>query len=186
MRAAGAGPALCPTPCLSVCLSVCFSFASELIFSPVVTSILDSLSLSLSMCVCAQCWGVPGPSPDLLYLFFWPHGMWDLSSPTRDGTLQWKRRVLTTGPPGNSLLYLFIPLPVCHCLCLYTSVSPSPWTHLCFSPSFGLHLCVSPCLSLCVCPWQSLCLGGMGVPARVLWVQPCLCLQEQDPDLRVV
>ena len=32
-------------------------------------------------------------------------GLWDLSSPTRDRTrapLQWKRGVLTTGPPGNS------------------------------------------------------------------------------------
>ena len=39
--------------------------------------------------------------------------MWDLSSPTRDRThapptprpLQWKRRVLTTGPPGNSPVF---------------------------------------------------------------------------------
>ena len=33
--------------------------------------------------------------------------MWDLSSPTRDWThtsLHWKRRVLTTGPPGKSLI----------------------------------------------------------------------------------
>ena len=30
--------------------------------------------------------------------------IWDISSPTRDGIpLQWKRRVLTTGLPGNSL-----------------------------------------------------------------------------------
>ena len=37
-----------------------------------------------------------------------PCGMWDLSSPTRDriqnsSPLQWKRRVLTTGPPGKPL-----------------------------------------------------------------------------------
>ena len=33
------------------------------------------------------------------------HGMWDLSSPTRiePGPCQWKRQVLTTGPPGKSL-----------------------------------------------------------------------------------
>ena len=44
------------------------------------------------------------------FLFvFWlvclPPGKWDLSAPIRDGTatlLQWKHRVLTTGPPGKS------------------------------------------------------------------------------------
>ena len=30
-------------------------------------------------------------------------GLWDLSSPTRDWTLPWRRGVLTTGPPGKSL-----------------------------------------------------------------------------------
>ena len=30
------------------------------------------------------------------------HGMWDLTSPTRDRTLQWKHRILITGPPGKS------------------------------------------------------------------------------------
>ena len=39
-----------------------------------------------------------------------PHSMGDLSSPTRDQTLcplQWKRGVLTTGPPGKSLFQSF-------------------------------------------------------------------------------
>ena len=34
-----------------------------------------------------------------------PHGIWDLSSLTRDrtsGPWMWKRRVITTGPPGKS------------------------------------------------------------------------------------
>ena len=43
--------------------------------------------------------------------FFWLHctALWDLSSPTsiERGPLQWKHRVLTTEPPGNSLLLLF-------------------------------------------------------------------------------
>ena len=42
-----------------------------------------------------------------LFFFFFlatPRGMQDLSSLTRDQTLQWKRGVLTTGPPGKSQL----------------------------------------------------------------------------------
>ena len=38
------------------------------------------------------------------------HGMWDLSSPTRNDTpcsQHWKHGVITTGPPGKSLIYLF-------------------------------------------------------------------------------
>ena len=47
----------------------------------------------------------------LLFFFFLspPNGMWDLSYLTRDRTcspLQWKCRVLTTGPLGKSLLAL--------------------------------------------------------------------------------
>ena len=36
-------------------------------------------------------------------------GMWDLSSPTRDQTcaLQWKHKVLTTGPPGSPITKFF-------------------------------------------------------------------------------
>ena len=44
-------------------------------------------------------------------LCFWPQGMCDLSSLTRDGpphTLHWKGRVLTTGPPGKSLIVTFL------------------------------------------------------------------------------
>ena len=40
-----------------------------------------------------------------------PHGMWDLSSSTKDWIdrcpMQWKCGVLTTGPPGKPLLQLF-------------------------------------------------------------------------------
>ena len=49
-----------------------------------------------------------------LFFFFLaaPCSMWDLSSPTRDGTraleVQWKRRVLTTGPPGNFPVFVFV------------------------------------------------------------------------------
>ena len=40
-------------------------------------------------------------------LFFWPGGMWDLSSLTRDQTLTpcIERQSLTTGLPGKSLPY---------------------------------------------------------------------------------
>ena len=53
-------------------------------------------------------------SPEkLLWFFFFfflaaPRGVWDLSSLIRDQTrcpLQWKHGVLTTGPPGKSLLF---------------------------------------------------------------------------------
>ena len=40
--------------------------------------------------------------------------MWDLSYPTRDRThtpLQWKRGVLTAGPPGKSLINYFKHIP---------------------------------------------------------------------------
>jgi hypothetical protein len=40
-----------------------------------------------------------------------PHGLQDLSSPTRNWTrapVQWKCRVLTTGPPGNSHFNLLV------------------------------------------------------------------------------
>ena len=49
--------------------------------------------------------------------FLWPHGLWDLISPTRDRTWQWKQRVLTAGPPGNSLgifFYHFTQIFVLH------------------------------------------------------------------------
>ena len=38
------------------------------------------------------------------YILALQHGMWDLSSLTRvkPVSLQWKLRVLTTGPPGKS------------------------------------------------------------------------------------
>ena len=57
-------------------MSVCSGFASELIFSPVVTSILDSLCVCVCVCVCARvraCARATGmflrPSPNLFYLF---------------------------------------------------------------------------------------------------------------------
>ena len=44
-------------------------------------------------------------------LVFWPQGMWDLSSPTRDQTrTPCIDRVLTTGLPGKSLCGLLIDL----------------------------------------------------------------------------
>ena len=42
---------------------------------------------------------------------FWPRGMWDLSSPTRDQTVspELEGQVLTTGPPGKSQnLWIFV------------------------------------------------------------------------------
>ena len=52
----------------------------------------------------------------ILFIYFFLavlHGMWHLISPTRDWTcapLQWKRAVLTTGPPENSLPVFLIKL----------------------------------------------------------------------------
>ena len=64
---------------------------------------------------------------ELAYVFFsflaFPHGLRDLSSPTRDWTWwpwQWKHWVLTAGPPGNTqnlhmlnlTIYLFLKYPL--------------------------------------------------------------------------
>ena len=41
-----------------------------------------------------------------MIFFFWPHGIWDFSSPIRDQThapCNWKPRVLTAGSAGKSL-----------------------------------------------------------------------------------
>lgn len=47
-------------------------------------------------------------------IFFWPCGMWDLSTPTRDWAqcpLHWKHEGLTTGPPGKFLdIYFTVKL----------------------------------------------------------------------------
>ena len=37
----------------------------------------------------------------ILFIYFWPHCMWDPGSPTRDRTHTLKSRVITTGPPGK-------------------------------------------------------------------------------------
>ena len=42
-------------------------------------------------------------------MFFWPQGMWDLSFLTRNPThTSLEGKVLTTGPPGKSLIYFYI------------------------------------------------------------------------------
>ena len=48
-------------------------------------------------------------------LVFWPQGMWDLCSPTRDQilTLAMEGEDLTTGQPGKSLYYLLSLLTTC-------------------------------------------------------------------------
>ena len=60
--------------------------------------------------------------PSIFFFFLAvPHGLWDLSSPdqgSNTGPLPWKCGVLTTGPPGNSKLFLlrtiFLQLTVIH------------------------------------------------------------------------
>ena len=70
-------------------------------------------------------------------LFFWPRGMWDLSSPTRDHTPTTciGSRVVTTGPPGKSLnatLDTIYQLPsiMVHAHLFSDSVIPSYILHL--------------------------------------------------------
>ena len=54
-------------------------------------TIFKSLLNLLPSCFCFMFW------------FFWPQGMWDLTSLTRDGThTPCEGEVLTTGPPGKS------------------------------------------------------------------------------------
>ena len=51
----------------------------------------------------------------LLYVLgFWPWGIWGLTSPTRDQTciLALEGEVLTTGPPGKSLSFIFWRIPL--------------------------------------------------------------------------
>ena len=50
-------------------------------------------------------------------LVFWPQDVWDLSSPTRDGThtLAMEAKVLTAGLPGKPLSSLFF-YPMSYCL----------------------------------------------------------------------
>ena len=45
-----------------------------------------------------------------------PWGMWDLSSPTRNGTLHWKHRILTTGQPGKSPDVCGFRMVKAHCI----------------------------------------------------------------------
>ncbi|XP_029074892.1 syntaxin-10 isoform X2 [Monodon monoceros] len=49
----------------------------------------------------------PYSSSSFFCLLATVHSMWDLSSLTNPCHLQWKRRVLTTGPPGKSLFQVF-------------------------------------------------------------------------------
>ena len=62
----------------------------------------------------------------LFFLFFFlatPLGMWDLGSLTRDQTcpLQWNRRVLTTGPPGNSPEFHLLIMPSLTCVWIHVT-----------------------------------------------------------------
>ena len=74
-----------------------------------------------------------------IYLFLATlRGMRDLSSPTRDRTccpLHWKHGVLTTGPPGKSLLATST-LPSSRTL----KVTSSEWPSLSTQPKSGLHV----------------------------------------------
>ena len=57
-------------------------------------------SLSILMGALLTCFSLA-----LSFFFFWPHGLQDLTSLTRDwtpGPQQWNHTVLTTGPPGKS------------------------------------------------------------------------------------
>ena len=80
--------------------------------------------------------------PTTLLFIYWilvlasPHGLWDFSSPTRDGSpgpWQWDHRVLTTGMAGNSRqplqLGLTFQIPMREegkVLCLYLSTPQFP------------------------------------------------------------
>ena len=49
-------------------------------------------------------------------LVFWPQDVWDLSSPTRDGTYTLAMEGLTAGLPGKPLSSLFFFYPMSYCL----------------------------------------------------------------------
>ena len=109
-----------------------------------------------------------------------PHGMWDLSSPTRVWThtaLHWKHRVLTTGPPEKFPFIASDGMWVC---------PPLPWSLSNVSLS-GIPQWVGGSLAadLCLLPWAisvTTFLLLEGVPLAVLWagywsvLWPCLSL----------
>ena len=78
----------------------------------------------------------------LFFSFFFPCGLWDLSSPTKGlipGPEQWKCRVLTTKLPGNFPIFLFF-------------IKWNPTTHSYTTGSFHLTcLDTSACHHICVC-----------------------------------
>ena len=71
-----------------------------------------------------------------IYFLAAPHGMCDLSSLC---PLQWKRRVLTTGPPGKSLFDIYINIPArlrkALIIPLYVALSMSREDAKCFVPT---------------------------------------------------
>ena len=70
------------------------------------------------------------------------HGLLDISSPTRDQTLQWKLGVHTNGPPGKSLYGFSRPDPPS-----FPKASPPSASKL--SP----HLMMFLCYCLCFVRW---------------------------------
>ena len=72
--------------------------------------------------------------PFFFFFLATPCGMWDLSFLTKDWTLFWKHRVLTTGLPGKSCFSLgfsaSLSLPVYLCLSGYLSIYTYIYLHL--------------------------------------------------------
>ena len=85
----------------------------------------------------------------LIYLLAIPHGLQNFSSPTRDRRkpcpLQWKRRVPTAGPPGNSQTQLFLFFLIYVFIFLagnfYTFLKKKIYLFL-FLAALGLRCCV--------------------------------------------
>ena len=79
----------------------------------------------------------------LFFFFFWPSGIWYLSSPTRDQNpcpLHWKSRVLTTGPPGKFLMDYTFEIPTKKSLSYMRTQRFSPTSFTLKILSFRFHI----------------------------------------------
>ena len=109
-----------------------FLLVCGLAYHHFLNSILNSMKFNLSIYFMGYTFS----------FLFWPAGIWDLSSPTRDQNprpLHWKSRVLTTGPPGKFLMDSTFEIPTKKSLSYTRTQRFSPTYFTLKSLSFRFH-----------------------------------------------